>query len=85
MYYRLREHIGLRSWTRAPYACYVRTEAFAKRLSNDDFEMLCLCDAAHDLPESEQLKRLEADGILSYTPPVITILNHRALQAVLNR
>ena len=32
-----------------------------------------------------ELKRLEADGILSYTPPVITILNHRALQAVLNR
>lgn len=32
-----------------------------------------------------ELKRLEADGILSYTPPVITILNHRALQAILNR
>lgn len=64
MYYRLREHIGLRSWTRAPYACYVRNEAFAKRLSKDDFEMLCLCDAAHDLPESEQLKRLEAEGLI---------------------
>ena len=32
-----------------------------------------------------ELKKLEADGVLSYTPPVITILNQQALQAVLNR
>ncbi len=64
MYYRLREHIGLRSWKRAPYACYVRNEAFAKRLSRDDYELLCLCDAAHELPESERLKRLLEAGFV---------------------
>ena len=32
-----------------------------------------------------ELKKLEADGVLSYTPPFITILNQQALQAVLNR
>ncbi|MBQ6361913.1 MAG: radical SAM protein [Lachnospiraceae bacterium] len=64
MYYRLCEHIGLRSWKRAPYACYVKKEAFAKRLSKDDYELLCLCDGAHDLPGSDRLKRLEEEGFV---------------------
>ncbi len=65
MYYRLREHIGLRSWKRAPYACYVKNEAFAKRLSKDAFELLCLCDASHDLSESDQLKKLIDEGLIA--------------------
>ena len=64
MYYRLCEHIGLRSWKRAPYACYVRNEAFAKRLSKDAYELLCLCDAAHDLPESDLLKKLNEESLI---------------------
>ena len=65
MYYRLCEHIGLRSWKRAPYAYYVKKEAFAKRLSKDDYELLCLCDATHDLPESDQLQKLQEAGLIA--------------------
>ena len=59
----LNSRVALRSWVRSPYAFYIRGVRDAQRLSKDEYELLKLCDARHDLPESPLLASLMHRGL----------------------
>ncbi len=49
---------------RSPYAYYIKGIRDAQRLSREEYELLKLCDARHDLEESATLNKLRAQGII---------------------
>lgn len=63
--YILNPHIALRSWRLVPYAYYIRHERTARGLKKEEFERLCLCDGAHDIPEDELTAALTERGMIS--------------------
>ena len=58
MYYRLSDSVALRSWKYVNYACYFKNESYARKLSKDEFETAMLCDGEHDLEETETIRLL---------------------------
>lgn len=64
MYYRLSDSVALRSWKYVDYACYLKNESFARRLSKTEFETAMLCDGEHDLKETETVKLLLKDRMI---------------------
>ena len=58
LYCIIAKNIGLRSWIRSPYAYYEKGERDAKRLTKAEYETMKLCDAKHNLEETETLKNL---------------------------
>lgn len=65
MYYRLSPDIALRSWKNVSHAYYMQGKPYALPLSNEKFALLVLCDAQHDLPDSDTLRSLVERGLAS--------------------
>ncbi len=65
MYYRLNEDYALRAWKYVNNVVYNRYAAEPIRVDKDTFELLKSCDGDHDQPESEELKNLTEQGIVS--------------------
>ena len=63
--YLLSSHIALRSWQLLPYAYYIKNTEFAKGLSQEEFQMLLMCDGKNLLSKSELLDRLVTKGLCS--------------------
>ena len=51
MRYVIDRTIGLRSWPRIPFACYVRGQAVPRLLTREEFGLLALCDGKTELPD----------------------------------
>ncbi len=51
MRYVINPKVGLRSWERIPFACYVKGNFLPHALSAEMFGVLLQCDGAHDLPD----------------------------------
>lgn len=64
-YYRLTEDTALRSWLFVPQAYYKKNEVGAKPLSDEEFDILSLCDGEHEIPDSELLSSLVSQGLIS--------------------
>lgn len=58
MYCILHPDAALRSWRLVPWAYYRRGVRNARKLTAEEFALLCLCDGAHDLPDSPTLRGL---------------------------
>lgn len=65
MYYILNGHIGLRSWWRIPAAYYIKGVRDAKKLTPEEFGLLCKCDGKTKLEDSELVNRLLERGFIS--------------------
>ena len=65
MYYRVNDHIALRSWKDLPFAYYVRHEALARELTSREFFCMLLCNGATDLEPNSTLEQLEKRGLVS--------------------
>ena len=65
MYYRVNENYALRAWKYVNNVVYNRYLPNPIRVDDDTFELLKCCDGDHDLPESEVLKNLMRQGIIS--------------------
>ena len=63
MYCILNKKIALRSWVRSPYAYYVKGIRNAQRLKKEEYELLKLCDAEHDIENSELIRQLIERGL----------------------
>lgn len=64
MYCILREDIALRSWQAVNRAYYVRGETIAHGLGKPQYEIMCMADGLHDIPESPELKLLVDIGVV---------------------
>lgn len=64
MYCILNNYVGLRSWWRAPYAYYIKGVRDAKRLTKEEYELLCLCDGSTELEDSPLLQNLIRRGLV---------------------
>ena len=64
MYYRLTPKVALRKWKYVDRAIYLKGVEDAQKVSQEDFDLLCLCDASHDLPEDPRLENLEKKGFV---------------------
>ena len=51
MRYVVNPRVGLRSWERIPFACYVKGDVLPRTLSAEMFGVLLQCDGTHDLPD----------------------------------
>ena len=65
MYYILNKNIGLRSWWRVPTAYYRKGERNAQKLTKEEYELLCQCDANTQIEESALLMSLLRRGFIS--------------------
>ncbi|MCR4871146.1 MAG: radical SAM protein [Atopobiaceae bacterium] len=63
-FFRLSERVALRGWYLIPHAYYLADKIFAKNLTDEEFELLMLCDAEHALPSSDLLESLIDRGIV---------------------
>lgn len=64
MYCILTPNIALRSWWRVPYAYYWKGVRDARKLTKEEYELLCQCDGNTDLEETELLTRLVHQGFV---------------------
>lgn len=64
MYFRIPENIALRSWKFVPRAYFEKGEAYAKGLSDEEFDLMKMCDGEHVIEESELTKNLEARKLI---------------------
>lgn len=64
MFYRICDHIALRSWEYVPFAFYVRNKPYAIKLEKEEFSLMLLCDGEYDLADQELLKDLEQRGLI---------------------
>ena len=58
MYFRIPEYIGLRSWSKVPYAYYIKNLPYAQPLTKKEFEIMQLCDAEHDIAFDDTIAEL---------------------------
>ena len=65
MYYRVNDHIALRSWKDLPFAYYVRQEAGARELTSRELFCMLLCNGATDLEPNSTLEQLERRGLVN--------------------
>jgi len=64
MYYVLSCHIGLRSWWRVPGAYYIKGVRDAKKLTPEEFDLLCKCDGKTEIADSELVSSLLHRGFI---------------------
>ncbi len=64
VYCRIADDIALRGWRFVNAAYYRKGKIYAEGLSSDELGLLLLCDAEHDLPESELLGELIRKGLI---------------------
>lgn len=67
MYWKLTRDVALRSWPLVPYAYYLRGWGAARKLTQEEFEMLSCCDGETELLESDLLGSLEVRGFAAST------------------
>lgn len=65
MYYKISDHIALRSWKRTPRAFYIKNYAYAKRLTPEEFFVMLLSDGEHDLTPDKTLESLEKRRLIT--------------------
>ena len=58
MYYKLNDNLALRKWKYVDRAIYAKGVQNAFTVSQEDFDILLLCDGKHDLEESERIDKL---------------------------
>ncbi|MBQ9058739.1 MAG: hypothetical protein IJ125_06115 [Atopobiaceae bacterium] len=59
MYYRVNDHIALRSWTDVPFAYYEKGKSRARLLTSREFFCMLLCNGSTDLEPNDTLSQLE--------------------------
>lgn len=64
MFYRLNDQIALRKWNYVDRAIYRKGVMHAFGVSKEDFDILLLCDGAHDLAPSPRLEDLRSSGFI---------------------
>ena len=64
MYYRLKDHIALRKWKYVDRAIYDKRSDQADGVSQDEFDLLLLCDGSHDIKPNHCLERLMERGYI---------------------
>lgn len=64
MKYILYPHIALRSWWKVPYAYYIKGQRNAKKLTKEEYDLLCLCDGQTDISPSSLLDSLMERGFI---------------------
>ena len=64
MYYRLKENIALRKWKYVDRAVYRKGMDRAFPISNEEFELLLLCDGNHDIEPNPYLSNLLTKGYI---------------------
>lgn len=64
MYYILNQKLALRSWRLVPYAYYIHGSRNACGLKKEEYELLCQCDGACQLPPTELLASLEQRNMI---------------------
>ena len=65
MYYRLTDDYALRAWKFVSHAMYHRYATLPLRADEETFELLLTCDGEHDLEESDKLRALCKQGVVS--------------------
>ena len=65
MYYILNEHIGLRSWWRVPTAYYIKGQRSAKKLTKEEYDLLCKCDGNTFIEDGPLLQSLINKNFIS--------------------
>lgn len=63
-YYRLTEDTALRTWQFVPQAFYKKNEVDAKPLSDEEFDLLLLCDGEHEISFSSLVGYLMGQGLI---------------------
>ena len=63
-YYRLTDDTALRSWQFVPQAFYKRSEVDAKPLSDEEFDLMMLCDGEHEIPYSRLADSPTGQGLI---------------------
>jgi radical SAM protein with 4Fe4S-binding SPASM domain len=64
MYYRLKDHIALRKWKYVDRAIYNKHCDQAEGVSQDEFDLLLLCDGNHDIEPNPHLANLLSKGLI---------------------
>ena len=64
MYYRLKDHIALRKWKYVDRAIYDKHCDQADGVSQDEFDLLLLCDGNHDIEPNHCLEHLMERGYI---------------------
>jgi len=64
MYYRLKDHIALRKWKYVDRAIYNKHCDQAIGVSQDEFNLLLLCDGSHDIEPNHYLEHLLEHGYI---------------------
>ncbi|MCR5097317.1 MAG: radical SAM protein [Lachnospiraceae bacterium] len=64
MFYRVNENIAPRSWMFVPGAYYVKNEIPAKRFTDEELDIVLLCDGEHDIEDSAVVTDLLNRGII---------------------
>ena len=64
MYYRLKDHIALRKWKYVDRAIYDKRHDQADGVSQDEFDLLLLCDGNHDIEPNHCLEHLVERGYI---------------------
>ena len=64
MNYRIKDNIALRSWKFVPRAYYIKSDPYAKGLSEEEFELLQRCDGEQDIQVSPLTIQLEEKGLI---------------------
>ena len=64
MYYRLKSDVALRKWKYVDRAIYVKGINHALSVSEEDFELLLLCDGNHDLEDNTRINNLINKGYI---------------------
>lgn len=65
MYYRLNDNYALRAWKFVNHVLYHRYTADPLRVDEQTFDLLTRCDGEHELAQSEALKSLTEQGVVS--------------------
>ena len=63
-YYRLTDDTALRTWAFVPQAFYKKSEVDAKPLSDEEFDLLLLCDGEHEIPYGSLVESLIRQGLI---------------------
>lgn len=64
MYYRLKDNVALRKWRYVDRAIYFKGAENACGISKEEFEILLLCDAQHDISPNPYLVNLLSRGLI---------------------
>lgn len=64
MYFILSDNIALRSWKFVPRAYYLKNDPYAKGLTQEEFDLMLLCDGEHDITPNDLTESLVGRGLI---------------------